>query len=195
MQESSSVSIDALQLHLFDVPHDALYRGAFRGLSQQGGRVQERGRLVLGCAGALPVGLVLVAGVPLELVGVGFLLLRLELRVLLRVLLLRLVHGAEELLLLRGRHGGRGQWGCRLGRRRGKAGAAAVGGNLGAGGLQRGDGWTGGKLLRHILGGSGGCSEVIKVLLGKRRILERVERVVQWEDARGWRDCLIAPGC
>jgi hypothetical protein len=156
VQESSSVSIEALQLHLFDISHDALYRGAFRGFGQQRGRVQERGRLVLGCAGTLPVGLVLVAGVPLELVGVGFLLLRLELRLLLGLLLLGLVHGAEELLLLRGRHSGRGQWCCRLRRRRGEAGAAAVGGDLGAGGLQRGDGWTGGKLLRHVLGGSGG---------------------------------------
>jgi hypothetical protein len=41
----------------------------------------------------------------------------------------------------------------------------------------------------------GGRRLSIKVLLGKRRILERVERVVEWKDASEWRDCLTAPGC
>lgn len=90
------------ELHLFNVSHDDLYRGSLRGLCQQGSRVQVDGRLVLCRTGALSVGLVLVAGMSLELHGV--LLLRL---LLLGLLLLRLVQGAERVLLLGTGHGGR----------------------------------------------------------------------------------------
>jgi hypothetical protein len=90
------------ELHLFNVSHDDLYRGTLRSLCQQRSRVQVGCGLVLCRSGALSVGLVLVAGMSLELHGM--LLLRLLLLGLL--LLLRLVQGAKRVLLLGTGHGG-----------------------------------------------------------------------------------------